>query len=132
MSATVHGFKYYTYVHTRNDTGEVFYVGKGHGERAFSKDRSNMHWNNTTAKHGRTVHIIAYWEDEAFAFAHEKELIAEFRASGVALVNMTDGGDGTSGYKQSPAHIEARRLANMGKVKSVETRQRIKAGFCGN
>lgn len=125
MSAKVHGFKFYTYVHTRNDTGEVFYVGKGQGERAFSKGRNNIHWNNIVAKHGRTVHIIAYWEDETFAFAHEKELIAEFRASGVVIVNQTDGGDGTSGYKQSAEHKAKVGAKHKGKIVSIETRAKM-------
>lgn len=126
------GYKFYTYFHTRNDSGEVFYVGKGTGERAFSKDRSNAHWQNIVSKYGHSVHIIAYWATEQEAFTHERELIIELRASGVKLVNQTDGGDGASGYTQSKEHTDAIRRANTGKQRSDATRQRIRESKIGS
>lgn len=92
---------FYTYFHTRNDTGAVFYVGKGKGRRAYEYDR-NRHWNNITAKHGRTVCIAAHWPTEAEAFQHEKFLILCFKDMGLKLANRTDGGEGSSGYKHQP------------------------------
>ena len=44
---------FYTYEHTRNDTGAVFYVGKGRGKRAKEGDVGNMsrwHFNNCKQK----------------------------------------------------------------------------------
>lgn len=129
-------FKFYTYVHTRNDTGEVFYVGKGKGTRAFDKGR-NYHWSNVVAKHGYTIHIVAYFADETEALAHEKELIAELRDAGLKLTNMTDGGDGVSGMrhtKESRARIGAASAGNQyarGNVLSAETRAKIGAGSRG-
>ena len=87
---------FYTYIHTRNDTGAVFYIGKGHGGRAHSIGR-NPHWNNIVAKHGHSVAIADHFDSEADAFAHERYLIASFRAMGHGLCNMTDGGEGTCG-----------------------------------
>lgn len=90
---------YYTYFHTRNDTGAVFYVGKGKGRRANAAGR-NRHWRRIVEKHGRTVHFAMKNLSETEAFDHERLLIACFKDMGVKLANMTDGGDGTSGYIQ--------------------------------
>lgn len=84
---------HYTYLHTRNDTGAVFYIGKGSGSRAHAEGR-NEHWNRVVAKYGYTVHILAKWETEKEAFEHEKFLILCFKDLGAPLTNMTDGGDG--------------------------------------
>lgn len=57
------------YIHTRNDTGAVFYVGKGKERRAHTHYGRSQHWKRIVAKHGRTVHIVAYFANEADAFA---------------------------------------------------------------
>ena len=117
MSVKAHGFKFYTYVHIRNDIGEVFYVGKGTGRRAFALGR-NPYWNSIVAKHGHAVHIVAYFANEADAFEHEKEMISELRASGFNLANMTDGGEGATGWvppastRAKHADITRRRMAD--------------------
>lgn len=110
------GYKFYTYIHIRNDIGEVFYVGKGTGRRAFALGR-NPYWNSVVAKHGHTVHIVAYFANEADAFEHEREMIAELREAGFNLANMTDGGEGTS----NPSPEVRAKLRNP----SDETRAKI-------
>lgn len=107
------GYKFYTYIHIRNDTGEVFYVGKGTGRRAFALGR-NPHWNSIVAKHGHTVHIVAFFANEVDAFEHEKELIAELREAGFNLANMTDGGEGVSNPSQETRYKIG--CANRGKT----------------
>ena len=96
---------YYTYVHLRNDTGEIFYVGKGRyskkGKRFSQTKGRNKHWSRVVHKHGFTPMIIASWFDKSSAFDHEREMIRDLRQSGVELVNYTDGGDGTSGWNHS-------------------------------
>jgi hypothetical protein len=89
---------FYTYFHTRADTGQVFYVGKGKENRAHDTNR-NRHWSAIHKKHGRTVHFAMTGLSEAEAFEHEKFLILCFKDMGCNLVNMTDGGDGISGFK---------------------------------
>ena len=93
--------KFYTYIHIRNDTSEVFYVGKGRGKRAYSKYCRNNLWHKIANKHGYTVMIIFLWDSEEKAFEHEKELIKTYRENGNLLANFTDGGDGISGYKHN-------------------------------
>lgn len=91
--------EFYTYFHTRNDTGAVFYVGKGKGRRAYEKARDNPHWSRTVAKHGHQVHVALSGLSEEDAFSHERFLIQCFKDLGVVLVNVTDGGEGASGLK---------------------------------
>lgn len=90
---------FYTYMHVRKDTSQPFYVGKGHGKRAFWRHGRNKHWTNIANKCGFDVVILSDWEKEKDAFDHEKLLISCFRDMGVNLVNLTDGGDGPTGQK---------------------------------
>lgn len=94
---------YYTYLHLKADTREIFYVGKGKVSRCRANSHLNrtLHWRNMVAKHGLLVEIAAYWEDEEAAYEHECLLIACLRDMGVRLVNLTDGGDGVRGHRHS-------------------------------
>lgn len=114
--------KFYTYIHRKADTGEVFYVGKGKGYRCNDKNNRNKHWNNFYEKHGFVVEIVATFDDEQMAFSHEKELISGYRASGVALANYTDGGEGQSG--RSPSAEHRRKLSDALKGKPPSDLQR--------
>ena len=97
-SATVEQVPFYTYFHTRNDTGLVFYVGKGCGNRLHSFDKRNARWRSTVKKHGYHAHVAAIWPTEQEAFEHEKFLIKCFKDLKHPITNMTDGGEGTSGW----------------------------------
>jgi len=80
----------------------VFYIGKGHGRRAWAKDYRNNHWNHIVAKYpDYKIEILARWSTEKEAFDHEVFLIDTFRAMGTKLTNVTNGGDGVSGYKHT-------------------------------
>ena len=63
---------YYVYEHIRNDNNSCFYVGKGHGNRAYSKNR-NEHHDRIVKKYGMTVNIVKdnLSEEEAYKFEHE-------------------------------------------------------------
>jgi group I intron endonuclease len=108
--------EYYTYIHTRKDNNKVFYVGKGKGKRAFTKEYRNKHWHNVVNKAGYTVDICAYWETEKEALEHEKFLIQCFKSL-TTLVNKTDGGDGISGYRHSEE--SKKRMSEIRKGKSA-------------
>jgi hypothetical protein len=98
--------RFFVYLHTKLDTGEVFYVGKGEGRRYLSRCGRSAWWKRTVEKHGLKSEIIERFTDEADAFALERYLIASYRALGARLLNMTDGGDGATGR---PMSIEHRR-----------------------
>lgn len=135
---------FYTYIHTRADDGKVFYVGKGKGERASSRRGRNAHWHRTANKHGLCVEIVAHWPSEREAFEHEKALISLYRGMNISLCNLTDGGDGPSGYRHRPdtrakfatrknseAHRASISAANTGLVRSQEFRAKIVAALTG-
>lgn len=104
---------FYTYLHRRNDTGAIFYVGKGSSNRAYSVSSRSKHWLAIYRKHGRTVEICANWNSEEEAHAHEILLIEALKSIGEPLVNHTDGGDGVSGYRHSQQSIDAMRTAHL-------------------
>lgn len=131
---------FYTYLHYRNDTGQVFYVGKGCGRRSHSKSDRNNHWRNVATKCGYSVELAARWDTAPEALQHEIFLIEMFRELGHPLVNMTNGGDGSSGFKPGPETIAkksivmkehwgdaAARSARMIVLSSEETRSKMSA-----
>ena len=94
--------KFYVYEHA-TEGGEVFYVGKGTGDRAWQKTGRSSYWNNVARKHGRVVHIVRDGLSELEAFDIEKCLIARHgrRDEGEGtLVNLTPGGEGRSGQTE--------------------------------
>lgn len=92
--------EYYVYLHRRTTDNKVFYVGKGKDKRAFDSYSRNAYWENTVNKHGLTVEIIYSKLSEEDALSLEKETIAVMRENFPdTLCNMTDGGEGISGYK---------------------------------
>lgn len=121
--------EFYTYIHRKADTGEVFYVGKGKGNRAFSKNGRSRFWQSVVANHDFKVEIAGVFADETKAFFHEKELIANFRLLGFRLCNMTDGGEGVSGYVMPESIIKARSAAIAEAFKRPEVKARRSAAI---
>ena len=94
--------KYYVYEHATED-GEVFYVGKGSGDRAWANKSRNKFWRSVARKHGRVVRIVRDGLSELEAFDMERRLIARHgrRDEGEGtLVNLTPGGEGKSGQTE--------------------------------
>jgi group I intron endonuclease len=89
---------FYTYAHNKPD-GSIFYIGKGIGDRAFSDKNRNIHWHRTVQKYGYEVNILANWDTEEQALDHEKLLISCFKDMKIKLVNLTNGGEGSAGYR---------------------------------
>jgi hypothetical protein len=124
--------KFYTYTHRRNDTGEIFYVGKGKEKRAWETER-NPHWKHIAKKHGHTVTIEIDNLDAEQALELEKQLIALYGRLDCGLgklVNMTDGGDGGNGGKGKP--ITPEHKAKIGAANKIaharlETREKMQA-----
>lgn len=129
---------FYVYAHKKESTGDVFYIGKGsnRSDRKKTYERANYflkrsrHWQAIAAKHGVCVEILGEYETENEAFEYEKRMIAVLgkNASGGALCNLTDGGDGHCGFSPSQVTREKLRFAvarekhpNWGKKLSPET-----------
>jgi len=100
------------YLHRRNDTNKVFYVGIGQQERrAYRTDNRNDLWTKIYKRHGRTVEIIH--KDIPFEEACDIEikLIAFYRAylGEKSLANFAIGG----------------QKGNLGKIYTDEQRKNI-------
>ena len=87
---------FYVYIHYKADTNEPFYVGKGKGNRANSRDNRSKRWLYTVKKHGLAVKFYRKGLTEQQAFDLEIETIAKLRDKDVILVNLTAGGEGVS------------------------------------
>lgn len=105
---------FYTYAWLRED-GTPYYIGKGKGKRSHSSDRQNGRLHRP-----KDLNRIIYLKKdltEEEAFRHERYMIYIHPN----LHNLTEGGEGTSGYKHTPEQIENNRRAQTGKVMSAES-----------
>ena len=142
---------FYVYEHIRRDTGAVFYVGKGRGNRHCSNRNRNQYWHNVVNKAGGfDFRVVIEDQSEELILLAEIEKISQLRMLGVTLVNLTDGGEGITGLKHSeesklamsqklkgkshkhtPESIEKIRQANTGVVFSDERKKKLRQKALG-
>jgi hypothetical protein len=141
--------QFYTYAHYKPQGG-LFYIGKGHANRAYNTKDRNIHWRRVVAKYGKPhVEILANWNTEKEALDHEKLLITSFKEMGFVLANITDGGEGCTGLrhteevkqrirmlntgrKATPEQIEKLRLAGLNRKHTPETLAKMSIAQKGN
>lgn len=124
---------YFVYVHRRNDTGEIFYVGKGTRTvlkkyiRAYTAVRRNIVWKRIVAKHGHSVELLADFFNEEDAFAFECELIKlnGRLQDGGTLCNLTNGGDGHCGLSPSSETRKKMSERAKGKQRTIEQKMAV-------
>ncbi len=131
--------RFYVYEHLRNDTGAIFYVGKGVGNRSNLSSRRNQHWKRIVAKAGGfSVRIASKNLNEELAFLVEIERIDQLKRIGVNLCNMTNGGEGLSGYVVTDRvrkKLRERMLGNkisVGRKLNELTKEKMSAVLIGN
>lgn len=105
----------YVYRHIREDLNVPFYVGygkdnKGAYTRANTKHGRSKYWKNIVSKTNYKVDIV-YDNIDCLNELKQKEIefIALYGRRNLGLgtlVNLTDGGDGGKGVKQTVQHIE--------------------------
>ena len=142
---------HFAYLHARPDTVDatgVFYVGKGKGARHLNLTQRNWRHKAVVKTHGKANILIGKFDcsSEETAFLLEIGLIKRLRAHGVDLTNLTDGGEGRSGFVTSEevkaklrANASAKRpevrakmsAARKGHVVTAETREKIAAAKRG-
>lgn len=117
----------FVYVDCKPD-GTPFYVGKGNIRRIRLKYRSNQRHQRICAKYPDWYRGLAFMGNEIDALVKEKELIRLYKN---IVVNFTDGGEGTSGFKQTPETI-AKKVKNLiGKKRPAVVGNNISAGKFG-
>ena len=75
---------FYVYEWYIIETGEVFYVGKGSGNRVTSMKDRNEYFKNIRKKHKCDFRIIRYFENEEEAFDYELEYGNHLKSIGQA------------------------------------------------
>lgn len=130
---------YYVYLWTRLDTNEVFYVGKGHGNRYKDMSMRNKYFLNIVNKVGMDhiqIDIIEENLSEEEAFAKEQHYIAHYKKISSCLTNMTKGGEGSSDWfehlteEEKEIHRE-RSKSFLGKHHTQETKEKIRKSHIG-
>lgn len=127
---------FYTYTHCYPD-GAPFYVGAGSANRAYciTRKRHEKHYEIIKAVGAKNVRVEIFpCGSMEEAFKNEQVLIAELRAAGVPIINVTNGGRGPNGVAlhttpHSDASKDKCRVANLGKRLSPETE--FKPGMVG-
>lgn len=131
---------YYVYQHRAKDTGNIFYVGKGKGNRYLDKNKRGRYWKYFVQKHGFTAEIVLNNVDEELAFFAEMECIDVLKRRGVNLINLTEGGEGCSGNSMRHSEEQKAKWSEMrkgtpsprkGVQLSAETKEKIRIGHLG-
>lgn len=114
--------EFYVYAHYKPSTDVPFYIGKGKGKRAWKITGRNEHWGRTVNKYGFEVKILYSNLSEKEAFEKEIELIETYKEYN--LTNMTNGGEGNTGYKfteqQKLNHKVSTKVGAQKRIKSQE------------
>jgi len=94
--------KYYVYGHFIPGEETPFYIGKGTGRRYKKTDNRNKWWKHITEKYGYESRILQEGLTDEEACDLEKQLIVQYGRRDLntgVLVNLTDGGETSQGYK---------------------------------
>lgn len=123
---------FYVYIHRKKTNGEVFYVGKGCGKRAWSKGDRSKFWKDVALKYGFTVEIYINDVQEWYAYEVERELISYYGRRDIgtgSLVNMTNGGGlFVSEYDEYKKDRISNRLSEARADKTIYSFTNIKTG----
>lgn len=105
--------RFYVYEWYKIETDEVFYVGKGTGERYRNKSHRSEYFKRIVSKYDCSVRIIKDNLTEEEAFELEESTILEYKTLGLELANLSNGGKGgSSGTKHSEKYKDKFRGAN--------------------
>jgi hypothetical protein len=137
--------KFYVY-QLKTSNGEIFYIGKGNGDRMYkhiriskgnsiNKSKNPKLYNKISNELRRggyiTPEILFESESENECLVKEIELISKIGKEN--LCNLTDGGEGTSGYKLSEETKRKMSLSKIGKKRifTDEHKQHLSKSLTG-
>jgi len=127
---------YYVYAYLRKSDSSFYYIGKGKGRRAFRKDK------RIPPPQDKSRIILLYQNlTENQAFLIEKLLIEYYGRKNIGtgrLLNLTDGGEGSSGYKPTKETLEKQSKSLKGRVSnrkgikmSEEQKEKLRKSILG-
>lgn len=85
---------FYVYEYFIEDTGEIFYVGKGYGKRINQLYRRSILFKEFLKRFKCGKRKIKFFDDECEAFEFESNRIKELHKCGQAVCNRVYGGNG--------------------------------------
>lgn len=114
---------FYVYEYYKKDNNEVFYVGKGTGNRMYELHNRNRYFDSVYNKYDCDVRLV--YNNLTNEDACEKEIrrISELKEIDQAYCNFTSGGTGFSTGKLNPIHERIKK----GNVKLFDS----SSGFFG-
>lgn len=145
--------KYYVYIWYLESSKEVFYVGKGSGNRVTSMKDRNPHFRHIRNKCKCSYKIVKYFDNEEESYDYELKLGTEYKAKGQAwccyVLGKTDkflssetkkkiaktlkgNTPWNKGKHISKEQKEKLRLAHLGKKQSEETKKRRSVALMGH
>jgi hypothetical protein len=135
---------HYVYALMDPRSQKVFYIGKGVRYRAWVHLRENVRTNHNPFLYRRIesirrdgfepeVRILCRHDTHESAISQEIELIALYgkASQGGILTNLTDGGQGTPGYRYTPEQRSAVQERMIGTKQSTETRRKRSVKLTG-
>lgn len=122
---------FYVYVDYRLDTNVPFYVGKGQDVRVKLVRRNIIH-QRIAKKAGMRREVLFGTKDQHFALDEEVRLIRELKTRNqFGGANLTDGGEGTTGWVPSEETKRKIAIAHQGLAHTSETKARISQATSG-
>jgi len=120
---------FYVYEHRRKSDGRTFYVGKGRGRRAWDFHHRHTYWKRIAAKDGVDVVLLYEGLTERSSLDLEKQIISAYGRDG--LCNLTDGGEGTVGFRWDNDQRDGMRNAARLRWERPEYRKKFTASRSG-